>query len=392
MRVALIDPSNFTLPYNLALCSGLTAGGHEVHAFGRSLTEGDSWPQESIPLHLNFYRGLERLSWLPRPLFLSLKGVSHSQSMLRLRSRLNAMHPDIIHFQWFPLPQIDRLLLPALRRLAPVVLTMHDTDPFNGNPSAAVQRWGASALARQCDRVIVHTRAGALRLAEQGIERERIAVLPHGLLGDHEPTAQPAAGPVTFLVFGKIKPYKGIDVFVEAIARMPAGLRDQCRFVVAGKPYMDLTAIKAAVARHGLDHVVRFDLRYFNDAEIADLLAQASVMVFPYREIEASGVLAMALGTGRPIVATDIGGFSETFTNGVTAALVPPGDPDALAAALVEMAALPDERTRLGAAALELAASLKDWRSIADRTSDLYAAARAEWEKSPTAWGKSLAT
>jgi len=382
MRVALIDPSNFTLPYNRALCGGLAAGGHEVHVFGRSLTQGDSWPQERIPLHRNFYRGLEKFSWLPRPLFLSLKGVSHSQSMLKLRSRLNALRPDVIHFQWFPLPQIDRLLLPALRRVAPVVLTMHDTDPFNGNPSAAVQRWGALALARQCDRVIVHTNAGALRLTKQGIGQERIAVLPHGLLGEHGPSDQPAAGPVTFLVFGKIKPYKGIDVFVEAIARMPADLRGQCRFIVAGKPYMDLAPVQAAVGRHGLDHIIRFDLRYFDDTEIAGLLARASVLVFPYREIEASGVLAMALGTGRPIIASDIGGFSETLTDGVTATLVPPGDPDALASALSVMAARPDERARLGAAALGLADSLNDWESIAARTADLYAAARADWVKS----------
>ena len=385
MRVAVIDPSNFTLPYDLALCRGLATADHDVHMIGRSPTHGEVWTDDAVPFHRFFYREIDRLRSLPRPLFLSLKGLSHAWGMVRLRSTLAALRPDVVHVQWFPFPLVDRLMLPTLRSLAPLVLTMHDTEPFNGNPTSTVQRLGAAGLPQRCDRVIVHTSLGARRLAAMGVGGDRVAVVPHGPLGGPPPPPAPPSGPPVFLTIGKIKPYKGTDTFIEAVARLPADLRDQCRFVVAGKPYMDMAPMFDRVRRLGIENVVRFDLRFLDDTEMAQAMAEAAVLVFPYREIEASGVLSMALGHGRAIVASAVGGFAETLTHDKNALLVPPDDPGALAAAMEALIRQPAERERLGAAARERALQLPDWGSIARQTTDLYAAARRDWVAHRTA-------
>lgn len=381
MRVAVIDPSNFTIPYDIALCRGLADRGHAVTMVGRSPAEPDggdaAWPEPRVPFVPLFYPGVERLRALPRPVFLGVKGLSHLAGMAALRRRLAALRPDIIHVQWFPFPLADRLMLPALKAVAPVVLTMHDTEPFNGNPTSALQRLGALDLPRRCDRVIVHTTLGARRLEAMGVPAARITIVPHGLLGNPPPESAPPDGPTTFLVVGKIKHYKGIDVFVEAIARMPEGVRRGCRFVVAGQPYIDMAPIVAAARRHRLDELT-FDLRFLSDAEMADAMRQAGVLVFPYREIEASGVLALALGHGRAILASRVGGFAETLSDGDSARLVPPGDSAALAAAMTELATRPGERAWLGTAARWLARRMQDWGTIAERTTAVYAAARQD--------------
>lgn len=379
MRIAIIDPSNFTLPYDRALGRALAARGHTVTMIGRPPDAGDGWEEPGIPFVPHFYRGLDRLRRLPRPLFLAAKGAAHAASMAGLRQRLADLRPDVIHVQWFPLPAVDRLLLPALRRIAPVVLTMHDTEPFNGNPTSILQRLGALDLPRACDGVIVHTALGVRRLTAAGVSPERIAVVPHGLLGEVPGAAPPPDGPPLFLLIGKIKPYKGADLFVEAIARMPQSVRQGCRFVIAGRPYIDTAPLLEAARRHGLGDELRFDFRFLSEAEMAALIAEASVLVFPYREIEASGVLATVLGHGRAVVATAVGGFAETLTDGVTARLVPPGDAGALAAALAGLATDPAERERLGQAARMLAGRLQDWGAIADRTAAVYTAARRDW-------------
>lgn len=378
MRIVLIDPSNFSLPYDKALANGLAAEGHEVHVVGRALADAESWNGTDVPLHTQFYRGLDHLPTLPPPVRLPMKGLSHAATMLRLPAWLRRLNPDVIHFQWFALPIADSLRLRALRSMAPVVLTMHDVEPFNGTPSSVLQRWGILDLVKRCDRVIVHTDVGRQRLASIGVPKKRLAVLPHGPLADLPPRNTPPAGPLTFLLFGKMKPYKGIDVLIEAVARMPPDLRTGCRFVIAGKPYMDIAPLREAVARHRLDDIVSFDTRFFSDEDMAELLSRAGALVFPYREIEASGVLSIALGLGRPIIASRIGSFAETLTDGADALLVPPDDAEALSRSLTAIAFSEAERRRLGDAARTLAEHMPGWRTIARRTLELYGEALAE--------------
>ena len=136
-------------------------------------------------------------------------------------------------------------------------------------------------------------------------------------------------------------------------------------------------ALRTLAAERGVDPGL--EPRFVPDDELPALFGPGTVAMFPYREIEASGVLTLALAHGRPIIASRIGGFAETIVDGVHGALVPPDD----AAALTEaMARLLDDRAFAAACARNvetLAASVPDWSVIAQQTAGTYKAAHAIW-------------
>jgi glycosyltransferase involved in cell wall biosynthesis len=306
MRVAIIDPSLFTLPYDVALAAGLEAAGHQVTLHGRDLRAGEALAA-SITLQPDFYRLSERSTgaMLPGPVRLIAKGLDHAGSLLRLTAQLRRQKPNVIHFQWLALPMFDRLALSALRRFAPLVLTVHDTDPFNGDPSAGLQLRGFRSCLQQFDALIVHTEQGRQRLQKFGLEARRISVIPHGLLhqiGAAAPQTQDAR--LTFLMFGKIKPYKGTDVAIAAFAALPEALRRRARLRIIGRPYMDIIPLRRAA--EGLGDSVSLETDFVAEADIASLYDQNTVALFPYREIEASGVLFITLAFGRPIIASKL--------------------------------------------------------------------------------------
>jgi glycosyltransferase involved in cell wall biosynthesis len=378
MRVALIDPSLFTLPYDTALAGGLRGEGHEVLLYGREPDIDDN-SADNAPLVPGFYRvaGHRVLKRFPGPVRLAIKGADHIASMFWLRRRLRLNPPDIIHFQWLPLPFVDRHFLEGLHRIAPLVLTVHDTNPFNGAPSSGLQGVGMARLFGAFERLIVHTTRGRERLIEQGVDPSRVAVLPHGLLGDNTPIEVPdqATGDVTFLVFGKIKPYKGIDVLIEAFGRLPARLREKARLRVVGKPYMDLQPLRGLALARSVDPGL--EPRFVADDELPGLFGPGTIATFPYREIEASGVLALALAHGRPILASRIGGFAETLTDGVHGLLVEPDDPASLAAAMTRFLDDPRFMAECASNVAALARAMPTWPEIARSTAEIYAAARA---------------
>lgn len=380
MRVSMVDPSLFTLPYDQALATGLARAGHDVTLYGRRPGPDDSNPP-GVPLVPAFYRlaGAPPVASLPDRLRLGVKGVDHLWSMARLLRQLRRERPDVIHFQWLPLPVVDRPMLRLFQRIAPLVLTVHDTNPFNGDPSAGLQARGAAGCFAAFNRLIVHTQQGVSRLRQQGVPPDRLVLLPHGPMPapDAARAPDPMDGVLTFTLFGKLKPYKGADVLIEAFARMPAALRAQCRVRIVGKPYMDLAPLHALVEAHGLGGSVSIEPRFVADADIPALFGHGTVAVFPYRELETSGVLPQALAHGRPVVASRLGVFGETLVDGVHGHLVPPDDVPALAEALRHLAGDRAFTAACARQALALSDATESWDSIAQRTAAAYAEAGA---------------
>jgi glycosyltransferase involved in cell wall biosynthesis len=379
MRIALIDPSLFTWPYDAALALALQSEGHELKIFGKPLDIAGAGPAREL-LQPHFYRWLStKLAMrLPRKVFAASKGLTHIWEMGSLLEQLKAFQPDVIHFQWTPLPIVDRLFLPKLRAIAPLVLTVHDTLPHNGSPGWGLQNMSALSILSKFDELIVHTQAGLERLRSYGLPEAHIRRIPHGPLGSDTAIAgstKPARGagqPISILLFGQIKAYKGVDVLLKAAAAMPRETLAKCRVRIIGKAAMDLAPFEEIIRSERLGEFVQLEPRFVPETEVNALLASADIIVLPYRAIDVSGVLMASLAAGVPIVATRIGVFAEILEDGKHGRLIAVDDHVALARALEELVNDAGLRERMGAAARELRDEVPSWQSIATSTTQLY--------------------
>jgi glycosyltransferase involved in cell wall biosynthesis len=173
---------------------------------------------------------------------------------------------------------------------------------------------------------------------EYGLSPERIQFIPNFLLlEDYQPRFRNDG---YFAYAGRLTPFKGVGTLLEAIARLQPA---QPLLIVGDGPSRDDLGVSAA--RLGLTNV-RF-LGHRSGDDLRALIAGAMFVVVPSEWYENCPYAVLeAFALGKPVVATAIGGIPELIEDGVTGVLVPPSDPDALAAALQQMcsigAPLPD--------------------------------------------------
>ena len=150
------------------------------------------------------------------------------------------------------------------------------------------------------------------------------------------------------LFMGLIRPYKGVDLLIDAVAGLPE--KSDWFLLVAGEPWGGLeSALRRQIQELGLGERVRLHLRWVPEPEVPRLLAVADLVVLPYRSGSQSAVAPMALAAGVPVLSTSVGGLPEIVRNGVDGWLVEPGSAEALTAALLELDEPTLERLALGA-------------------------------------------
>jgi glycosyltransferase involved in cell wall biosynthesis len=366
MRVHLVDPSAFTPPYDHALAGALVRAGLDVELVTSRFLYGPTPEPSGYRVDERFYGVSARPRLRGGKARMAVKLAEHVPEMLAYRRA--ARRADIAHFQWLTVQPVDWALLPSG---PPRVLTAHDVIPREPRPGqiAATKR-----LVHRMHAVVVHSEHGAGRLeAELGLPRERIRVIPMGVFDDYRRVADPvplpaelarAQGPV-ILCFGLMRPYKGLDVLLEAYRDV-----EGAELWIVGMPRMPVEPLRELAQR--ASGTVRFVERYITEREVAAYFERADVVVLPYRQIDQSGVLYTALAFAKPLVLSSVGGFTEVAQKHDAARLVPPGDPAALAATLNELIGNPAERERLATAAAHAAATDYSWDDIARRHVELY--------------------
>jgi glycosyltransferase involved in cell wall biosynthesis len=361
VRVHVVDPSAYTPPYDHELCRSLAAAGAQVALYTSRFVYGPVPAAEGYERRESFYRLAARLR--PSRARRAVKLGEHVPDMLRYRRAARAA--DVVHFQWLAVQQLDGPLLPSRQpRRRALVLTAHDILPREPRPG---QLRAQRRLYERFDAVVVHSRHGRRRLIEElGVAPDRVHVVAHGVLGHLAAHAPAATAPFetdapVVLCFGLMRPYKGIDLLLEAWR----GIED-AELWVAGMPRMDIGKLLA-----GAPPKVRFVPRFIAGAELAAFFSRADLVVLPYREIDQSGVLFTALAFAKPLLLSDVGGFPEIAETGA-ARIFPAGDADALRAALLELLADRAARERMSSRAAALAAGPYSWPAIAESTLALY--------------------
>jgi glycosyltransferase involved in cell wall biosynthesis len=283
-----------------------------------------------LPEALNF---AEAGRWLGCPL-----------AAQRLARRVRMWRPTLLHLNsghW-----LHPLLVPAWARHIPLVATLHDVTPHPGERRPH-HGWKLRALLTHARRIIVHSadmRTEAI--ARWSLPPERVVVLPLVSFGHCVTRLQapaPPRHPADVLLYGRIYAYKGYDTFFRAwpaiAARVP-----EARVTLAGAG--DLGPWRAALAAAG--DRVRVLNRFIGEEETARLFAETALPVLPYTQASQSGVALLAAAHGRAVVASRVGAIPEVVRHGETGWLVPPGDPAALADAVVHLLRQPALREELG--------------------------------------------
>lgn len=367
MRIVLVDPLGYTTPYDDRLASALAQLGHDVHLLTAPfLLDAPPAPDGYVREELFVPLASRLLRTRPRARFRrALKGVEYLPSVRRLLRRVRALDPDVAHVQWLVRPELDVRWLRALAASRPTVFTAHNAFPRRRR---ALGAWRETL--ETVDRVVVHSQQTLERLAEFGIEREHMTVIPHPVFDAPADAAVAPPSGRTMLFVGLIRRYKGLDLLVSALPEILERVPD-ARLVVAGDPLEPIEPVRALVASLGVEYAVEWRLRFVPDHELAPLLASAAFVVLPYREIESSGVLALALGHGRPAVVSDLGAVGEHVREFGAGLTVPAEDIPALAAACVEL--LTDEHA-LGRAFEGALAARKTltWEASTRRHEELY--------------------
>jgi glycosyltransferase involved in cell wall biosynthesis len=334
VRVALIDAGAYTPPYDHRLAAALAADGNEVTLLTAPFRFGDApEPVGYRRQELFFPLSSSLFSRAPRSRArLPLKALEYGPSMRRARRRLETLAPDIVHVQWLFRPDIDIRWLRAVAAKRPTVFTAHDlAGMFTGRREA----W--RRVLETVDRVVVHSRRGVHELADLGVPEARIARIPHPVFEAAAPVGNGGRRGQTLLFFGLIRAYKGVDLLLRALPLI-ARDRPDVRLVVAGDPLDPVEPLRSLAGELGMEERIDWRLGFLPDDEVEEVLAHTSVVVLPYRQrVDASGVLALAVGHGLPVVVSDVGSLGETVAEFGAGEVVPPENVEALAAACVRL-------------------------------------------------------
>jgi glycosyltransferase involved in cell wall biosynthesis len=210
-------------------------------------------------------------------------------------------------------------------------------------------------LLARADTVIVHSAAQAAQARALAPEVPIVIARmpPHlpaatpvleDLLAERSVDLAPGHPKTRLLFFGVVRPDKGLDLLLRALARTP----EHVTLTVAGEFAAGLAQARELIAALGLGTRVTLRPGYVPAAQLPALFATADALVLPYREAAGSQNVLLAFSFGVPVVATTAGALAEAVRDGVDGLTCAPGDVEDLARALNEIAA-PETARRLRA-------------------------------------------
>lgn len=328
---------------------------------GGNLADDPTYPEITHPdIHIR-----RRLAWY-NPLSWVLEGL--------------AVRADLLHAQWWSLPLFPVYLTVCLLfklRKKPVVFTVHNVLSHD---DSRLYKTISRLLFQFGSHFIVHTEKGRQQMmAHYGIPCGNLSVIPHGPLDFHvrqqvdKPRIRRELGfsetDQIILLFGAIRPYKGLDTAIRAMAEIKRAL-PRARLLIAGKLWEDWAPYERLINRLNLSGCIHRHLEYIPSNKVHSYFESADLAIFPYRRFDSqSGAGATAVSFKKPMIVSNVGGLPELV--GDNDCIVEPDDPVALADRIIRFFKDPAFRQRLSAN-LEAVSRRLDWVDIAKKTVMVY--------------------
>ncbi|HUV45513.1 MAG TPA: glycosyltransferase family 4 protein [Dehalococcoidia bacterium] len=329
-----------------------------------------------------FPRGVGILRFpFPSNIFSAILQTFNPFLLKSLTHEVNRISPDVVHMAFeprFPFP-----FAWLLHRKYPVVTTIHEPKPL---PVEAIRTFllnriqvmDNKLLIKFSDKVIVHGEPHRRYLLAQKVPSYKVEVVPHGDFSFYTQYQRSDITPSessNILFFGRIVSYKGLDYLIEAGKLIKEHIPN-VTITIAGEG--EFTKYEKLI---GKDKNFVILNRFIPDGEVAELFGKTSLVVLPYIVGTQSGVITIAGAFKKPVVATDVGNFSEMVDSGKTGFIVPPKNANALAEAIIKL--LKDDKLRheMGENAYKTVKEKFSWDDIAQKTLEVYKEAIEAWER-----------
>jgi glycosyltransferase involved in cell wall biosynthesis len=367
-RLAILDPVGMKAGmdhYDLGLARGLAELGNEVNIHSNFTSD-----ESHVRSFKSFGRGEVR--WW------NLAALYFRYLQVLRKCKTNHVGTLIIHL--FHFNQFDAWLVRKARRMGFYLIgIVHDVEGFVRPTN---NRRLLNIVQHGLDRMVVHNRYSRdelLRISGNKLG-EKIRVIPHGQFAEIPGEEAPVAGKESFrvgqekeftiLFFGMIKPTKGLETVIGAMASLPPDVK----LLVAGRtrPGMKGSVIRdlQALEREGR---ARLFLHSIPPEAVSSFFQSADVVVLPYSRVYQSGVLLRAWCEGIPVVLSDLPAFREVATEGSDALFVPAGDRQALMKAVMRLKDDGSLRLSLSEGGRKRLVRDHNWKDIAREFSNLLA-------------------
>ena len=251
--------------------------------------------------------------------------------------KINRLKPDMVVIQWWhPYFAPCYFILTRLLRHTKVIFVCHNVFPHERFP---MDRFLTKLTLQGGDGFILHSQSDAKELLSiQKNAKYQVAVHPtynaFKIADMSKEEARKKLGyeenETLLLFFGFVRAYKGLKYLLES---MPEVLKntDKVRLLVVGEFDKDRDEYMQRIEELGIRHAVECYEGYIPDAEVEPFFAACDVVVLPYVSATQSGIVQIAYGFEKPVIATNVGGLPEVVLDGHTGYITEACDPDALA-------------------------------------------------------------
>lgn len=263
----------------------------------------------------------------------------------RTIKRIEKVQPDVVVMQWwhpFFTPAWSFLIrwLKRGQNTPQLIVICHNVKPHEegGWLMRRSLPFAIRVALGKADQFLVHSQMDAAHLREilPTAVIDVVSLPTYANVGRVDQPTLPVSLPKNvpiFLFCGFVRPYKGVDILIEAMALLRQQL--DAHLVVAGEFWQNGEApIRQQIAQHNLSNAVTVINEYLPNDQLASLIRQAEAVVLPYRSATQSAVVQMAFGHHVPVITTNVGGLAEAVLDGETGLVVPPENPAALAEAM----------------------------------------------------------
>lgn len=250
-----------------------------------------------------------------------LKVCEALANYIRTESLISKYKIQVLHLQWLPFLEICSIeyyilsLLKFRHANLKIVLTVHNIFPHNfSQRKKDSYKHRFIRTSHYIDHFIVHTNQSKEDLKTIfGIDEDRISVIKHGAF---VPKSLPLCvrekdNKVRLLIFGLQSSYKGTDLLVDAVNSLPERQKERVELRIVGKTSEDIIGF---IQSHKNERITLRN-EFVSDEDLYQEIADADVLVYPYRNISQSGALLLGLSFGKPIIASDLPAFVETLHN-----------------------------------------------------------------------------